>query len=153
VFFWRPRVPRPTNHTFSRNDWFLALPPSAAKPNNYNVPENAWFLALVPRLQKHLVKKHFGIPLTRYSKANIPATRARPGHGRACVPARPGRHVMCKLTFAWLLGLIMFAPWSGPGIPQIRSGRAGREPFGPPTKHCLKQTVKTNRRRKPLSRR
>ncbi len=48
-----------------------------------------------------------------------------------------------------LLGLIIFAPWAGPGYPQIRPGRTGIEPLGPPIKRCLKTALNKNRRRKP----
>ncbi len=65
-FVWRPGVPRPTNHTFSRNDWFFGLAAFGGKANKHSFREHLLFLlALVPQAPpKHTrPQKHFGTPL------------------------------------------------------------------------------------------
>ncbi len=46
VFFKRPRAPRPTNHTLSRNKWFGALPPKAARSKTNYTPDSLWIFGL-----------------------------------------------------------------------------------------------------------
>ncbi len=66
VAFWRLGVPRPKNHIFYRNEWFVGLAAFGMKAKQPLISRKC--VACLPRFPRppknHLAKNHFGISLS-----------------------------------------------------------------------------------------